>query len=171
MKLFFPIILLIIILPAFRNVANAQLYFPEDMINVTGQIVDKDSGQPLANVQVLNYRVHGGTMTDVSGKFSIQADPSDILTFKLLGYKERGIPVKEIIENGQYSKITLTINRILIDEVQVEGKTLKLNISGLPKGKENPIPIELRSNFTTKPTFLTAVFNPLSFPNYKLSKT
>ena len=170
MKLFYSIILLITLLAGFSNEVSAQLYFPEDMVKVTGQLVDAASGEPLSNVQVLNFRVHGGTMTDANGKFSIQADPSDNLTFKLLGYKEKQISVKELIAGGEYPKISLTIIRFQIDEVQVDGNQLKLNL-GIPKGKTNNIPIELRSDFASKPTFLTAVFNPLSFLNYKLSKT
>jgi len=171
MKFFSSIILLIVLLTGFSNKSFGQLYFPEDLVTITGQTVDSSSGEGLSNVQVLNFRVHGGTMTDSNGKFSIQADPSDTLSFKLLGYEERKIPVKELMNDKADQKIALKVIRYQIPEVQVQGKgILHLNL-GLG-GKENPLPSELRSeDFASKPNLLSAVFNPLAFMHYKLSKS
>lgn len=151
---------------------NGQLYFPEDMVNVTGQVVDENTGEKIPYTQVLNFRVHGSTMTDLNGNFSIQADPSDTLTFRILGYKDKVIPVSEILSvNTLNKKIALTQIKYPIDSVQVNANQLKMNL-GLPKGKQSDIPQELRSeDFATKPTLLTAVFKPLSYLHYKLSNS
>ena len=67
----------------YRFQVNGQLYFPEDMVKVNGHVVDESTGDKIPYVQVVNFRVHGSTMTDVDGNFTIQADPSDTLTFKI----------------------------------------------------------------------------------------
>lgn len=150
----------------------AQLYFPEDMVKVSGRVVDQGTktGVPYANV--INQRIRGGTMTDVEGKFSLQADPSDTLTFKSLGYKDKLVPVSEILAQKQDSAIVFIAQvRYLIEQVDVQGEGLKVNMSGIPQGKSNPIPTELRSDFKGKATALTAILHPASFLNYKFSKT
>lgn len=171
MKLFSFIILLIILAIGSVQKSFGQVYFPEDMVRISGQVADSSSGEGLANVQVLNFRVRGGTMTNISGKFSIQADPADTLTFKLLGYEERKIPVKELMDGKEDQKIALKVIRYAIPEVQVRGKAIDHLDLGLG-GKENPLPSELRSeDFASKPSALSAVFRPLAFMHYKLSKS
>jgi hypothetical protein len=169
MKFLSSIVLLFSLLIGINSQTFGQLYFPEDLVKITARVVDSSTGQGISSVQVLNYRIHGGTMTDSGGNFSIQADPADTLTFKLLGYQDKKIPVKEFIDNNLKS-VVLNINRFQIPEVKVEGKGKPLNF-GIG-GKENPIPAELRSeDFASKPKLLSAIFNPLAFMHYKLSKS
>lgn len=155
----------------FINV-RAQLYFPEDMVEVKGQVVDENTGEKIPYAQVVNFRVHGSTMTDINGNFSIQADPSDTLTIKILGYKDKVIPVKDILSNNaEIKKISLTQIKYAIDSVEVRANQLKMNL-GLPQGKQSNIPQELRSeDFDKKPGLLTAVFRPIAYLHYKLSSS
>jgi len=150
---------------------DGQLYFPEDMIKVSGQLVDESNGENIGYAQIVNLRVHGSTMTDTKGNFSIQADPTDTLTIRLLGYKEKRIPVTEVVtKTKENKKITLTPIRFQIDQVQVEGHQLKLNLNGIQQGKSSTVPQELRSeDFDSKPGVFTAIANPLSFLHYHLS--
>jgi hypothetical protein len=152
--------------------ANGQAYFPEDMVNVTGHVVDESTGEKIPYAQVINFRVRGSTMTDANGNFSIQADPSDTLTIKILSYKVKVIPVKEILsDNATIKTIALTPIKYPIDSVEVKANQLKMNL-GLPKGKQSNIPQELRSeDFDKKPTLLTAVFRPIAYLHYKLSSS
>ena len=155
-----------------QSVSYGQLYFNEDMINVKGQVIDEMTKEALGYVQVLNMRVRGGTMTDATGKFSIQADPSDTLTFKSLNYKDKKVAVSAIIttENGM-AKIALSPVKILLGQVEVTSNAPKVNMSGIPVGKSVAVPVELRSDyFASRPTTLTAIFQPLSYLSYKLSK-
>ncbi len=165
-------IMILIFCFGFQFRAHCQLFFPEDMVNVKGQVVDEYTGEGVGYAQVLNMRIRGGTMTDASGKFSIQADPMDTLTFKSLNYKDKKIPVSQIFntENG-LSKITLSPVRILLNQVEVESSGPKVNMNGIPTGKSVSTPVELRSDyFTSRPKNLTAVVKPLSFLSYYLSK-
>ena len=97
MKYFKTIIFLTVLLFGYHLQADGQLYFPEDMVKVTGQLVDESNGQSIAYAQIVNLRVHGSTMSDTKGNFSIQADPSDTLTIRLLGYRDKIISVKEVL--------------------------------------------------------------------------
>lgn len=157
----------------FQIRAHCQLYFPEDMINVKGQLIDAVTREGVGYAQVLNMRVRGGTMADALGHFSIQADPSDTLTFKSLSYKDKRVPVSEIVASGnEISKIMLSPIRILVGQVDVEGSAPKVNMSGIPVGKSVPVSVELRSDyFASRPTTLTAIFRPMSFLSYHLSKS
>ena len=153
--------------------AYCQLYFPEDMVSIKGQLIDQVTKEGVGYASVLNLRIRGGTMSDALGSFSIQADPSDTLTFKSLGYKEKRVPVSEIIASGNaLTKIMLAPIRILVEQVDIQGAAPKVNMSGIPVGKSVNVPVELRSDyFATKPTVLTAIFRPFSFISYHLSKS
>ena len=152
--------------------AHCQLYFAEDMVNVKGQLIDAISKEGVGYAQVLNMRVRGGTMADALGNFSIQADPSDTLTFKSLSYKDKKVPVREIIGSGkELIKISLSPIRILLGEVGVQSTGPKVNMTGIPVGKSVSVPVELRSDyFASRPTTLTAIFRPMSFLAYHFSK-
>jgi hypothetical protein len=153
--------------------AYCQLYFPEDMVSIKGQLIDEVTKEGVGYASVLNLRIRGGTMSDALGSFSIQADPLDTLTFKSLGYKEKKVPVSEIIASGNaLTKIMLAPIRILVEQVDVQGAAPKVNMSGIPVGKSVNVPVELRSDyFASKPTALTAIFRPFSFISYHLSKS
>ena len=164
--------LILLFSAGFQFKAHCQLFFPEDMVNVKGQVVDEITKEGVINAQVLNMRVRGGTMTDAFGKFSIQADPMDTLTFKSLNYKDKRVPVSAIFtgENG-VPKITLSPTRILLDQVEVNSSAPKINLYGIPGGKSSTVPQELRSDyFGSRPKNITAVVKPISFLSYYLSK-
>ena len=170
-KYFRTIILSAILSLGYCFQADAQLYFPEDMVKVSGQLVDESNGQNIAFAQVMNFRVRGSTMTDTKGNFSIQADPSDTLTIRLLGYRDKKIPVSEVLNKAkENAKITLIPVRFTLDQVEVEGHTNGMNLNGIPMGKTSTIPSELRSeDFDSKPGILTAITNPISYLHYNLS--
>lgn len=166
-------VIILLFAAGFQMRAHCQLYFPEDMVNIKGQLIDELTKDGVGYAQVLNMRVRGGTMADATGNFSIQADPSDTLTFKSLNYKSKKVPVSEIVnaKNG-IAKIMLSPVRILLNQVEVEGTGPKVNMNGIPIGKSVSTPVELRSDyFASKPTPLTALFKPLSFISYYTSKS
>jgi hypothetical protein len=62
--------------------------------------------------------------------------------------------------------------RILLDQIELESTGPKVNMTGIPVGKSVTTPIELRSDyFASKPKVLTAIFRPMSFLAYHLSKS
>ena len=152
--------------------AKAQVYFPEDMIKISGKLVDSESGDVVPYAHIINQRVHGGTISDNDGVFSLQADPSDTLTVNAMGFQIIKIIVADYLkENKQIVVYKMNPIRYLVGEVKVTGKNQKLNLYGVPQGNESKVPIELRSDdFSSKPHWTSAIFSPLSFLHYKLSK-
>ncbi len=149
----------------------SQIYFPEDMVKVTAQVRDDLTGLAIPYANVTNQRVRGGTMTDKEGKFTLQADPSDTITFRSIGYIDKKVPVSEIIAN-QNATITMAPIRYQLEGVEITGQSQKVNMSGLLDHAKNmsKIPVELRGEFETKPKLLTAIFHPTSFLYYKYNK-
>ena len=60
-----------------------QLLFAQERI-VSG-VVSDNAGLPFPGVNVLIKGKAQGTSTDLDGKFSIKASPSDVLVFSFLG--------------------------------------------------------------------------------------
>lgn len=150
----------------------AQPYFREDLVKVSGQLLNSETGEEIPYAHVINLRVHGGTITDGQGKFSLQADPSDTLSIKALGFKSHKLIVADFLALNKASiEVNLVPIRYLVDEIDVEGEMPKVNMTGIPQGKPSDIPIELRSDaYNEKPGILTALFSPLSFLHYSLNR-
>lgn len=146
----------------------AQVYFPEDMVKVSAQVLDDLSGLPVPYANVINQRVRGGTITDKEGKFTLQADPSDTLTFKSIGYIDKRVPVSEILKENAI--ITMAPVRYELTGVEITGEGRKVNLSGLPEAKMSKTPSELRGEFDKKPGVLAALFHPTSYLYYKFNK-
>jgi hypothetical protein len=166
---FKTIFLLLILVGGLSLNGFSQVYFPEDMIKVSAQVLDDLTGLPVPYVNVINQRVRGGTMTDKEGKFSLQADPTDTLTFRSLGYIDKKVPVSDMVKEN--AVVTMEPVRYELNGVEITGEKNKVNMTGLlDHAKMSNIPSELRGEFATKPKLLTAVFHPTSFLYYKFSK-
>jgi len=161
--------LLLILVGGLSQNSFSQLYFPEDMIKVSAQVLDDLTGLTVPYVNVINQRVRGGTMADKEGKFSVQADPTDTLTFRSLGYIDKKVPVSEMVKEN--AVVTMAPVRYELNGVEITGEKNKVNMSGLlDHAKMSNIPSELRGEFATKPKLLTAISHPTSFLYYKFSK-
>jgi len=149
----------------------SQVYFPEDMVKVAAQVRDDLTGLVIPYVNVINQRVRGGTMTDKEGKFTLQADPTDTITFRSIGYIDKKVPVSEIVGHEE-ATVTMAPVRYQLEGVEITGQSQKVNMSGLLDHAKNmsKIPVELRGEFATKPKLLTAIFHPTSFLYYKYNK-
>ncbi|AEM71614.1 TonB-dependent receptor plug [Allomuricauda ruestringensis DSM 13258] len=59
---------------------------------VSGTVTDT-SGEPLAGVNLVVESKNSGTMSDLDGSFSIQADGDDVLIFSMVGFKTLSVPI------------------------------------------------------------------------------
>ncbi|WP_282037940.1 SusC/RagA family TonB-linked outer membrane protein [Saccharicrinis aurantiacus] len=84
--------------------------------SVSGTITDA-SGEALPGVNVVIKGTTVGTVTNIDGKYSIQAMSSDVLVFSFIGFNEQEVPV------GDQTTIspTLTADTQDVDEVVVVG--------------------------------------------------
>jgi len=70
---------------------------------VQGVITDAADGSPIVGVNVLIKSTTNGTITDVNGKFVLEAQPSDVLVFSFIGYKTERVAV------GNQTNINVTL--------------------------------------------------------------
>ncbi len=83
---------------------------------VNGTVID-DTGEALIGVSVIVQGTTTGTVTDLDGGFSLEADSDAVLEVSYIGYKTLIVPV-----NGQSNiNVTLGENAEILDEVVVIG--------------------------------------------------
>ncbi|MDR3269412.1 MAG: TonB-dependent receptor [Tannerella sp.] len=86
---------------------------------VTGKVVD-GAGEPLPGVTVIEKEApRNGTISNVEGSFSLEADPGSTLVLSFIGYKSEEIQADQA--NGK--TITLVEDALNLDEVVVTGYT------------------------------------------------
>ncbi|UCS94040.1 TonB-dependent receptor [Echinicola marina] len=84
--------------------------------NISGLVVDK-SGESLPGVNIIIKGSTKGTITDLDGKFSIEASNDDILVFSFLGFTSKEVSVG----NQDFLNVTLEEDLSDLDEVVVVG--------------------------------------------------
>jgi len=88
-----PFICLMIMATAFNsNAATPVKIAINQAIQITGTVTD-ETNQPLPGVSIMIKNTNKGTSTDVSGKYSISAEPGAVLVFKFIGYLPKEITV------------------------------------------------------------------------------
>lgn len=99
-----------------KEVASVQTLKELVLAIVNGAVVDA-SGNPIPGVTVLVEGTNRGTVTDIDGKFSINASSEEILVFSFVGYEKQRILV------GNASTLTITMKEDIssLNEVVVVG--------------------------------------------------
>jgi hypothetical protein len=69
-----------------------------DSVKIKGTVIDK-SGEPVIATSVIIKNSTKGTMTDIDGKFELNALPTDSLIFSFIGYQSQTISVSDLKEN------------------------------------------------------------------------
>ena len=95
-----------------RNENETNLISQQSMI--TGTVTDED-GQPLIGATVLLKNSNIGVITDLNGRFSIEAKQGDILVFSFVGMKTREVKIENQIE----FTVILSLDSAEISEVMV----------------------------------------------------
>ena len=84
---------------------------------VTGTVTDADGGEPLIGVTVTKQGTTSGTVTDLDGRYEIEAEATDILVFSYTGMAAQTLTV-----GGQTTiDVVLSADSELLDEVVVVG--------------------------------------------------
>lgn len=82
-----------------------------------GKLTDADSGEELIGVSIYISATGQGTLSDIDGLFSLQANPGDILEISYVGYETQSITLND----ETTLNIQLAVNSQLIDEIVVIG--------------------------------------------------
>ena len=101
---------------AFSHYSNIDIERIQEGDPITGIITDSD-GVPLIGVNIIVKGTDAGTISDIDGSFTIEADPGQVLVLKYIGYQEKAIIV------GDDSKYSIVLNEDteVLDEVVVIG--------------------------------------------------
>lgn len=107
---------------------------PQDILALNGTVTDGD-GEPLIGVNIQIKGTTRGTVTNFEGKFSIDADPGDVLVFSYVGYRTQEV----IVENNLELSIVLIEDVKTLEELVVVGygmqkkSDLTGSIASIPK--------------------------------------
>src|SRR4030042_1810285 len=98
-------------------------------MTITGTVTDEQSGTPLAGATVQVKGTMQGSITDVSGKYSIEVPgPNSTLVFSFVGYGAKEVQV------GNHTVISVTLREDVqgLEEVVVVGYSTqkKANLTG-----------------------------------------
>ena len=114
-------------------------------INVSGTVLSSEDNEPLIGVSVLVEGTTRGTITDIDGRFTIEAEKGQTIEFSYVGYAT----VKEKVA-GNTMQIKLHEDSKLMDEVVVIGygvQKKKLNTGATVQVKGD----DLQKESTTNP--------------------
>ena len=137
-------------------------------VRLNGKVINADDGEPIPYAHIVNLRRQGGTITNLRGEFTLEILNIDSLAISAVGFVRTSLRLPRNYREGEALIIELKPVRYALGEVKVTNE--KVNMHGIPQGKQPDIPIELRgSAFNRRPPLLAAIFNPLSFMQYHLS--
>ena len=90
-------------------------------ITVSGKVISSDDGYGLPGVTIQVKGIATGTVTDLEGNYSLNADSQDVLIFSFVGYKSKEIAVK----GKDKINVTLETDAQMLDDVVVTALGIK----------------------------------------------
>jgi TonB-linked SusC/RagA family outer membrane protein len=98
------------------------------LLTIQGLVTDAVDGTPLVGANVLIKSTTTGTITDVDGRFTLDAEPDDILVVSFIGY----LTTEVTVGNRSRIDISLQPNSVSLGEIVVVGfgEQKKVNLSG-----------------------------------------
>ncbi|WP_278630484.1 SusC/RagA family TonB-linked outer membrane protein [Parabacteroides goldsteinii] len=128
-----PLLLIALAFPV--SVTTSSLYATTTEVTITqqkkainGVVFDGGLNEPLIGANVVVKGTTNGTVTDLDGKFTLEATPNDILVISSIGFKSLEIKASDAAKG----KITLQEDTQALDEVVVVGYGVqkKANLTG-----------------------------------------
>ena len=114
-KLFYTI--LILVLPVIS--IECQIIDREHFIQVDGLVFDRN-GKPIANVNIISFRLVRGSISEGTGVYSIISIPGDTLLFSAIGFKKTLLKVPLDISGNRFTTdIMLDDDTINIENVVI----------------------------------------------------
>lgn len=110
-------------------------------MTVTGAVTD-GNGEPLTGATISIQGTVQGTMTDMNGKYSIQAEPDAVLVFSFITYETQTVAVngnKEInvtlIEESNLLNETVVVGYGIQKKVNLTGSVASVNFADVAKSR------------------------------------
>lgn len=130
-----------------NDIEEKQLVSVASAIKITGVVVDTN-GEPLIGASIMIKGTSVGTITDIDGRFSLDAVPDAVLTVSSVGY----IPQDINIRGRSDLWITLQEDNKLLDELVVVGygTVKKSDLTGAVSSvKADNLPISSNASIAT----------------------
>ena len=117
----------VVILTEKSNRQKADTRQPDGKDKITGVVTD-ESGEPLIGANVKLRNKNEGTITDIDGRFEIEASPADVLEVSYIGFA----PYEVKVSQKRNFSIALGEERNELNEVVVVGfgSQKKVNLTG-----------------------------------------
>ena len=134
--------------------ATTPLYAQSALLEVSGQIADQETGEPLIGASVAVKNTVTGTITDLEGNFSFRTKASFPFTLQIssVGYEPQEFIVKDQTTDIH---VDLKTQTVLIDEVVVTASRVEEKIARSPVAIEK---MDIRAiKETPSPTFFDAI--------------
>lgn len=100
-------------------VAQSENNEERSRVDFYGYVVTADSLHPIRNTHVISKMAHFGTITDLTGKFHIQAQQVDTLWVSCIGYARRLVALDTTLTSSDTLVIRLSPETITLREVTV----------------------------------------------------
>lgn len=100
---------------------------------VSGTVMDKDAGMPLVGVNVVIKGTTKGVITDIDGKYSIEAKPTDVLVFSFLGMQ----PVEQLVGQRTIINVDMLTDAQNLEEVVVTAMGIERKSKSLTYATQN----------------------------------
>jgi hypothetical protein len=171
-KVFSYLLLVLLFLSCFR-VSGQDSGMDTDpiLIRLKARIISAGDSMPIPYVNIVYSRNRTGTSSNAGGFFSIEMLNIDTLSLSAMGFKTRVVKIPPKYSEATILTIFMQPIVYALREIQVTAEKPKVNMDGIPVGKSTNIATELRGDaFNEKPPLLAALFNPLSYWQYYLSK-
>lgn len=110
---------LIVSLAALVTETFAQGISGSNQREIAGQIVNKEDGEPVPFVHIVNRTIQQGTASDMDGRFSIEISENDTLHFSSVGFEELVFTASDTTLKKGYLTIALSPRVVELDQVDV----------------------------------------------------
>lgn len=140
------------------------------LIRLKARIISAADSSAVPYANIINNRTHSGTITNADGYFTLEMLNIDSLVVSSVGYEKTVFKVpRNYTGYGTVTYIMKPVN-YGIGQVDVKGEKKDYDL-GLDQGKPIDIAPELRGDaYNEKPPIIAALFNPISYWHYYLSR-
>jgi len=116
-----------------------------ESINISGTVVD-ETNMPLPGATVIIKGTTTGASTDFDGKYSINANTGDVLTFSYVGYSEKEVVIRKSNNINIQLGLDNSLDEVVVAAYGVKRKPNKLTITNEEEEDVNETPIMLRGS-------------------------
>ncbi len=166
------IIGLLVLIAGFNSLAQTDpLLVDPILVRLKARLISAGDSSAIPYANIINNRNRSGTITDNNGYFSLDVLNIDSLIVTSVGYQKKVLYIPHNYMGNELLTFTMNPVSYAVGEVEVKGEKPRV-ADDLGTGKPVDIPVELRGDaFNEKPPLLSALFNPVSYWHYYLSRS